>query len=306
MIQTFYVILPLILLVAIGHVATRSGGFGAADWAGIEKLGFRILLPALLIRAIAGSDLSLARSGAYVLVIITAFAVAGALTLMLRLVVRGAVTNPQLSTLFQATTRWNGLITLTIADQVFPENGLVTVTIAMGMLVPLINIANISALSVLNGGEISAVRVLKNIALNPLIIGCTIGLALNIGAIPLPQPVEQTLVFISRGALAVGLLAVGAGFRTGDLLTLNWQVLWAVVVKFALAPGIVYVLAGAIGLGPVETLCAMLVVATPTATNGYIVARQMGGDAGLYAVILNWQLVISVFVFPVIISLFAV
>gem|GEM_PF-6073797 len=38
-------------------------------------------------------------------------------------------------------------------------------------------------------------------------------------------------------------------------------------------------------------------------TNGYIVARQMGGDAELYAITMNWQLAVSVIAFPLIIYL---
>ena len=46
-------------------------------------------------------------------------------------------------------------------------------------------------------------------------------------------------------------------------------------------------------------------MATPTAANGYIVARQMGGDADLYADILTWQTVLAVLSIPFILSILA-
>lgn len=303
MISTFYIILPLITLVALGQVAAKFGKFEQPDWVGIEKLSFKIMLPALLIQAIVGSNLSLQTSGPYVSVIILAFGASGLLTLSLKRVRPNAVSNPQLSSMFQATTRWNGLITLTIAHQVYPETGLLTVSIALAFLVPLINVANISVLSMLNASAFAPTPILRTIATNPLVLACAVGIALNLLQVKLPEPVEQTLTMISRGALAVGLLCVGAGFQLRRLLQIDWQVLWSIGVKFIVAPMIVYGLAISFGLGALETLCALLVVATPAATNGYIVARQLGGDAELYAITLNWQLAASVIAFPVMIYL---
>lgn len=303
MTTTFYIILPLILLVGIGQLAARTGQLTGTDWIGIEKLSFKIMLPALLVQAIIGSDLSIRHSGFYVLAITIALCVSGLLTLSLKWLLGTAIGTAQISTMFQATTRWNGLITLTIANQVFPENGLLIVGIAMAFMIPFINIGNIVVLSMLHASQFSFVPILKNVVTNPLIIGCAVGIALNLLNIQLPVFMEQTLDMISRGALAVGLLCVGAGFQMRRLLELNWQVLWSIGVKFIVAPAIAYGLAAGFGLDATQTLCAMLVVATPTATNGYIIARQMGGDAELYAIIMNWQLVVSVLVFPAMIYL---
>lgn len=303
MTTTFFIILPLIILVGLGQVASKSGQLADVDWIGIEKLSFKIMLPALLVQAIIGSDLSVQRSGLFVLAIIIAFSISGLMTLSLRWPFGASVGNPQISSMFQATTRWNGLITLTIANQIYPENGLQTVTIAMAFLIPYINVGNIAVLSVLNASRFSIGPILKNITTNPLIMACAVGLALNIAQIQLPVFIEQTLDMISRGALAVGLLCVGAGFQMRRLLQVNWQVLWSIAVKFLAGPALTYGLAVAFGLGEVETLCAVLVVATPTATNGYIVARQMGGDAELYAITMNWQLAVSVLMFPALIYL---
>ncbi|PIE14893.1 MAG: hypothetical protein CSA68_09540 [Rhodobacterales bacterium] len=303
MLATFYIILPLMLLVALGHVAARAGLLAQSDWLGIERFSFKIMIPALLVQAIARSDLSLSTSGPYVLTIILALLGAGLLTLALRVLPAATVDNPQLSSMFQASTRWNGLITLTIADQLYPENGLIMIGIAMAFLVPLINVANISVLSVLNASGFALLPILKNIAANPLILGCAVGLFLNLSGIALPWAIDQALDMTSRGALAVGLICIGAGFDLRRLILLNWKVIWTVGIKFIASPLIAYTLSLLFGLSPMQSLCAVLAVATPAATNGYIVARHMGGDAELYAIILNWQLVLSVPAFPVLIYL---
>ncbi len=304
MADVFLVILPLVLLVALGQVIAKTGWLTPNDWTGLEKLSFRILIPALIIRSIAHSDMTLKSSGLYVVAMLAAFTAVGMLTLLLRMALpKTAIGNPQLSSMFQAVTRWNALITFPVAAQLFGPAGLTTITIALAFLIPLINIVNIAALATLLAGQVSIGKVLKVIALNPMIIASVIGLLLNIGNIPIPAPIDTTLEMTARAALAVGLLCVGAGFNMRRLFYLNWQILWAVALKSVMAPALVMALAQFFGLGQMETLCAMLVVATPTATNGYIIARQMGGDAELYAIILNWQLVVAIIAFPVMIAI---
>ena len=298
------IILPLVLLVVLGQVIAKTGWLNENDWIGLEKLSFRVLLPALIIRSIAHSDLSLKSSGLYVAAMLLSISAVGLATLLLKPVLpKGAIGNPQLSTLFQAVTRWNALITLPVAAQLFGPAGLTTVTIAMAFLIPFNNVVNIGALAALHATQFRILKILASIAVNPLIVASAVGLALNIGTVPIPAAIDTTLEMTSRAALAVGLLCVGAGFAPRRLFHLNWQIIWAVLVKAVIAPALALMLARSFGLGPMETLCAMLVVATPTATNGYIIARQMGGDAELYAIILNWQLVVAVFAFPAMIAL---
>ena len=48
---------------------------------------------------------------------------------------------------------------------------------------------------------------------------------------------------------------------------------------------------------------AMLAAAVSTAMNGYVLARQMGGDADLYAAAASIQVLVSVFSIPLILLL---
>lgn len=295
----FLIILPLVLTVATGMALAKSGILSARDWQGIEKLSFNILIPALIINAIYRSDLSLETSGPYVGAMLAAIATVGVATLLLRLPLnRAALKNTELSSMFQVTTRWNAFIVLPLADQLFGAIGLTTVAIAMAFLIPLINIVNIMVVSGLHASRFNPLVILKTIATNPLIIACAIGLALNYSQTTPPKPVLDTLHMISRGALAIGLLCIGAGFNWRRLLRPSWQVLWGVLVKNVAAPMLAFGVANWLGLGATETICAMLVVSAPAATNGYIVARQMGGNAELYAYTLSWQLVASIFTIP--------
>ncbi len=297
------IILPLVLLVASGWLTTRFGLLDSRDWQGIEKFSFKILIPALLIRAIYRSDISLSVSGPYAAALILTICAMGLLTLTLRPAVnKDALPNTQLSSMFQATTRWNAFVVLPIAAQLYGDAGLGVVAIAMAALIPLINIGNITVLSILlaqSGG-------IKGIALailrNPLVIGSLIGLAINFSGIQPHAAIDTTLDLIGRGTLAIGLLVIGAGFDWQRLLRPSAPVLWGVALKLLAAPALMFMLASLFELTPMQTLCGMLVVAAPTATNGYIIAKQMGGDAELYAHTMSWQLVLSILTIPAMIA----
>jgi predicted permease len=66
-----------------------------------------------------------------------------------------------------------------------------------------------------------------------------------------------------------------------------------------LAPALFAGIAIVIGLDATLTLVGVLIFAAPAATNGYIVAKKMGGDADLYADILTWQTFLSLVVLPI-------
>ena len=67
-------------------------------------------------------------------------------------------------------------------------------------------------------------------------------------------------------------------------------------------PLIFWALAQYFGLSPDLTMAGMIIASVPTAANGYLIARQMGGDAELFADILSWQTVLSVLSIPFVLS----
>ena len=206
--------------------------------------------------------------------------------------------NAAFTTLFQTTTRWNAFIALAAAELLIGEKGLVLIAAAMAVLIPLINVANIIILAGFGTAKASPYKILSMIAKNPLVQACFLGIAINLSGVPLPAPITQTLDLIGRAALGVGLLAVGAGIDPARLLR-NSSALWlGVLLRLVLCPALFLALAFWMGLGTTEKLAGVLVLAVPAASNGYIVAKQMGGDANLYADILAWQTVLSMLLLP--------
>jgi len=293
-------ILPIALAFLAGWTAKATGVLKAEHWAGIELLSFRILIPAILISSIATADLSSDRIGPLAGALVCMVVLAGVLGLSVRLVLPiEKLPSASLSTVFQTTTRWNAFISLSAAELLGGPEVLPLIAVGMSVLIPLINVSNILVLAWLCSGTTGPRRVFKAVATNPLVIGCAIGLTLNAAPFDLPGPFYETLDIIGRAALGIGLLVVGAGISWSRLRRLTAPVMVGALLRPIGVPIVFLALANLFGLSATETLAGILIAAVPAATNGYVVARSMGGDTELYADILVYQTLLSMVAIPI-------
>jgi predicted permease len=299
-------VLPIILAIASGYILVVTRILPAERWGGIQVLSFRLLIPVFLIKAIVASELSLAKFGPLVLNLVLSLALAGLFVFALRWIVnREHLPDPAFTTLFQGTTRCNFYISLAAAEQLIGAEGLTLIAVALACLVPLINVVNIVVLSIFGTGQARISSIALALAKNPLIQGCVLGLAINLSGFTLPEAVFQAVEIIGRAALGVGLLAIGAGMELSRLLK-KAPLMWlGTILRLGLCPGLFILLAHLSELSPTQMLAGVLVLAVPAAPNGYIVAKQMGGDADLYADVLIWQTVLSMLLLPALALLLA-
>ncbi|WP_405405233.1 AEC family transporter [Paracoccus sp. Ld10] len=297
--QAALAVIPVIALVLLGHLARRGGLIHATSWPGIEQLGYRVLFPAILLTSIYRSELSIGRLGPYLGALALAFAATGALALIWAL--RRGQTGPRAGSLFQGALRFNSLLILAVAAQAYGAPALGDLAVALAFLIPGSNILSIVALTMLSDGPRpsgAAARIGAEIGRNPMVLSCVAGLMLNLSGVALPAWLLLPLDWLGQGALAVGLLAVGAGIDPSRL----WQrdpALWlGVWMRLALCPVIFLAVALIIGLPAGQVASGVLATAAPGAPVGYILARQMGGDADFYAAIFTWQTVLAALTLP--------
>ena len=108
---------------------------------------------------------------------------------------------------------------------------------------------------------------------------------------------------IASASLGLGLVTVGAGLRVADALKPQPSVLLTVLLKLIVFPLVAVTLALAFGLSGEIVVMIALGAAVPTAMNGYVLAKQMGGDADLYAAAATVQTVAAFFTIPVVLYL---
>lgn len=297
----FSSILPIFLLIFAGLFIKRTGIMDDAGWRGLDQLSFYVLYPVLLFVSIVRADFSSIAVFDVLIVISGSWLVVGcALALFAPLLIsKNWIEAAQYSSVFQTTIRWNGFIALAIAERLFGPQSMAVIALVMAGLVLPVNLAAIYVVVTrANGQSQNFGALMKRMATNPIVLGCLAALAWRFTGLTIFEPVMTTLDLISRGALAMGLFGIGAGLSINALLKFDIAHLLPVVLKLFLMPLAAVFAVSLTGLGTSLLPTIVLCCAVPTAMNGYVVARQMGGDAPLYAAIVTSQTLFSFFTIP--------
>ena len=151
----------------------------------------------------------------------------------------------------------------------------------------------------------TARMVVKSVARNPLVLGCAAGIAWQLIGLPIPGAVDSALTVLGRASIALGLFTVGAGLDFGGLKAQPRLLLAVSALKLILMPMMMLGFCLIYNVtGPARGV-ALVAGAVPTATNAYILARQLGGDAPLMANLVTFTTLAAFATMPIIVYLFA-
>jgi len=291
---------PVFALMLGGYLLRRSGFPGDSFWPATEKFIYFICFPALLLTRLAEARFEGQIALDLVWAIVLLLTLAAALLLLLqRLVVfRGSV----FTSVFQGGIRFNTYIALAVAAGLLPDKGVAYAAIIASVMIPLLNVLCVLVFALYQDNRPSPQRVLLNIAQNPLILACLLGLALNLSGVNLPLFAVEVLQLLAQIALPLGLLAVGAALKLNLLRTTGYPLVSALAFRLAIMPALALLAASFMRL-PLDAAQILLVfAAVPSASAAYILARQLGGDAPLMAAILSGQTLVAMFSLPIVLT----
>ncbi len=290
---------PVFCIVLIGYSLRRLRFLDDGFWPHAEKVTYYVFFPALLFTSLSTASFNdypaLPMGGA----LVTGILVTAALTLFLRRFLE--CDGPAFSSVFQGAVRMNTYVGIAGAMALAGDEGVTLIAIAILAIVPLVNLLCVPILAHFGSQETHGVRTaIIQIVKNPLILGCAAGYAVNASDLPLPGPVFETLRILSKAALPMGLMAVGAGLNFAALKTHATPMALSAVLKL-----LVYPLATAIAcelykVPDSAALVALIFSALPTASSSYILARQLGGDASLMAGVITSQTVAAAVTMPLV------
>lgn len=200
---------------------------------------------------------------------------------------------PTFAACFQCAFRFNTYVALAAATRVAGPTGVAAISLLIGVLVPVVNVAAVAML--VRGGD---ARILPALLRNPLVLACAAGIAWNALHLSVPALPGRILELLAAAALPLGLLAVGAGLRF-ERGTLAWPALaWWQAIKLVMLPAIAYGLSAVLGLGVAERQVAVILAAVPTATSAYILAMQMSGVGAPVALLISSGTLIAAVTLP--------
>ena len=307
MLPIFESILPIFLLILAGSALSRVPVLDRSVWEGLERVSYWVLYPTLLFSTILHADMSSLTLDAMLLALFISITVMGALVMALWPLFRvtGTATSGEFSSIFQTSMRWNGFVALAVAQKLYPPEASAVVALVMAAIIIPLNISSVAVVLRFGAGDADWRRILFAMATNPLILGVAAGIAFRFIPGGLYAPLSETVHLLGSAAIGTGLLAIGSGLRPADALKPRFAMLVPLTLKLAVFPALLVGVALAFGVSGQQLVYLALCGAVPTAMNGYVLARQLGGDAEFYAAETTLQTGVAFLTMPIVLGIAA-
>lgn len=301
-------VLPIILMVTLGYLAKRIGLFPYELAKPVNKLVFRMFLPAMLFLNIYKLDgLSSIRFGYVAYSIVAVLVVFAVAVLTLPLVTKRRESK---GALLQATFRSNfALIGLPLATSLFGNEGAAVAAILSAFTIPAFNVLAVIALSMYStdGKDKGIKKILLGIAKNPLIISVLCGVlalalralleSLGIGfRLSSVTPVYKALEYLSDIATPLALLVLGVQFEFSAVKSLRREIIFGTLSRIVIVPFLALgfaVLVFRNQFGGAEFAALVALFATPVAVSSVPMAQEMNADYTLAGQLVVWTTLLS-------------
>ncbi len=314
------VVMPILLLMALGWLTARRGRWDRTFFDGLNSLCFRLFLPVQLFMNVY--EMESLRDVNWRVLVYLVFGILFALTLGAA-AARAAVADPrQRGVIAMASFRSNQVVLgLPMAEALGGQAAMGFASVASSFCVPVFNalaVITLSAYSEQNGKKASVRSVLQKTARNPLILGALMGFA-ALAVRKLLPTVDGTAVFtiredlpslykalkdVAKVASPLMIFVLGtkldlkAAGRLKKILALGTVL--RLVVSPAILIGTAVLLRDLLHLTAAEIPALVAVFASPAAVSGPVMVQEIGGDEQLASQIVMWTTafsMLSVFAF---------
>ena len=283
-------VLPVFLVIAIGAAARRFRFIGEPFIDTANMLVYYLLLPALLFYKIGTSNF---REAFNAPLVVGGYAATLATFLLAVFLSRALGISPaERGSFIQGSFRANlAYVGLPIVLSAAGDIGLRKGGILLGFMVPLINSLAVVALIIPHGdgkgraGE-NARRIGFQLATNPLILSCFLGIVWSMLKFPVPGLVDHTLSILSSATLPLSLLCLGGSFSFERARSGFRVAALAAGLKILLLTAFAVALYRWMGLSGQDLRVGVIMMGCPTAVVTYVMASQLNGDTDLAGTII--------------------
>lgn len=282
LILSFNVVLPLFLSIALGYFLRCVRMLDEATQKSLNRLCFKVFLPIYVFNNIYTTDMAVAFHPG-----LTALAVGGILGVFIFLMAfipRIEPDNAKRGVMIQAIFRSNFvLFGLPVAVSLCGEANIGPTSLLIGFVVPMFNILAVVCLETFRGGKPDVKKMLRSIAVNPLIIASVLGIVMNLANVPLPSGVHKSITDLGKIATPLSLVALGGGFQFRRIQGYARQLIICVSGKLVISPLVMVALAALLGFRGEMLVPVLALFGSPIAVSSYTMAEQMEGDGTLAA-----------------------
>ena len=246
-----------------------------------NRLVYYIAIPAMIFRSISGEPFSI---GSHIRVI--GFSLA-AILIVFGIVWQGAravhLERTNIATFIQTAFHGNlGYIGLAVSYYFLGDQGLTRASILTGFIMILQNFLAVLILSFYSDGPVHQKdyrHVIRKMIIHPVIMSAIAGLLWASFGFTMPVVVGRTLDILKALSLPMALLLIGASLSLETLRFRAVSLTFSLMIKLIILPGMGLVFFFWQDVSSEEFLPALILLASPTATISYVMAKEMGGDA---------------------------
>lgn len=285
-IYSINVTMPIFLVMVIGYILKQIGMLNDNFVTVANKFNFKVTLPFMLFKDIAGVDIKAVFDIKYVLFCaivstICFWVVWGTAKLLVRdKTIRGAFVQSS----FRGSAAVMGLAFI---QNIYGSSAMGPLMIVSA--VPLYNIFSVIVLTFEANDSTGIDKKAKirqagiNICKNPIILSILAGLIVGLLGIQFPTLVNKTVSNVAQMATPLALITIGAGFEGRKALAKIAPTMAASMIKLVLQPLVFLPVAAWMGFSGEKMIAILIMLASPTTPSCYIMAKNMNNDEVLTA-----------------------
>ena len=285
-IYSINVTMPIFLVMVIGYILKQIGMLNDNFVTVANKFNFKVTLPFMLFKDIAGVDIKAVFDIKYVLFCaivstICFWVVWGTAKLLVRdKTIRGAFVQSS----FRGSAAVMGLAFI---QNIYGSSAMGPLMIVSA--VPLYNIFSVIVLTFEANDSTGIDKKAKirqagiNICKNPIILSILAGLIVGLLGIQFPTLVNKTVSNVAQMATPLALITIGAGFEGRKALAKIAPTMAASMIKLVLQPLVFLPVAAWMGFSGEKMIAILVMLASPTTPSCYIMAKSMNNDEVLTA-----------------------
>lgn len=285
-IYSINVTMPIFLVMVIGYILKQIGMLNDNFVTVANKFNFKVTLPFMLFKDIAGVDIKAVFDIKYVLFCaivstICFWVVWGTAKLLVRdKTIRGAFVQSS----FRGSAAVMGLAFI---QNIYGSSAMGPLMIVSA--VPLYNIFSVIVLTFEANDSTGIDKKAKirqagiNICKNPIILSILAGLIVGLLGIQFPTLVNKTVSNVAQMANPLALITIGAGFEGRKALAKIAPTMAASMIKLVLQPLVFLPVAAWMGFSGEKMIAILIMLASPTTPSCYIMAKSMNNDEVLTA-----------------------
>jgi len=304
------IVLPIFGIMALGAVAVKLRVLNQGGVHGLVLFVFNFAIPILLFRSLAVMELPEDIRWSFLLSFyVGSFAVFGAGMVAGKVLFRRVLADQAIFGMgagFSNTV----LMGIPILFTAFGPDATLPTLLIIAFHGPLLMSLTVAIILTGRGGGVSLGRMVRIIGMdlvrNPIIMGLLLGVAVNLGGLDLPGPLDTMAEMVGASAVPCALFALGASLAGYPLIGDVHPALVLSFLKVVVHPVLVWILAvPVLGLEGIWVPVTVIMAAMPSGINVYLFGARYDVAPGVAARTVLLSTVASLVTIPVLLYLFS-